>query len=105
MQLIFIDLLDMFIYFLSIQMIHFFVHNSSDLPKKWYLDCYRKWRNFVFPKTFLCVRVIRIRVRVIGNMFKYVFGETSIRASVLETEKIEEINSFLAHLPGLFAKK
>jgi len=39
--------------------------------------------SFVFPKTFLCFRV-RFKVRVSGNTFKNVFGQTSIRASVLD---------------------
>jgi len=53
--------------------------------------------SFRFPEKVLCFRVrfkvkIRVRVRVrievwvrvCGNMFKYVFGQTSIRASVLD---------------------
>jgi len=40
-----------------------------------------KWRHFVFSKTFLCFRV---RVRVGGNRFKYVFGKMFIRANALD---------------------
>jgi len=55
--------------------------------------------SFCFSKRFLCfeirvtvtVRVrdkvrirVKIRVRVRGNTFKFVFGQTSIRASVLD---------------------
>jgi len=42
--------------------------------------------SFRFPET-LCFRVkvrIRVGVRVSENIFKYVFGQTSIRVSVLE---------------------
>jgi len=53
-------------------------------------------RHFVFPKIFLCFRVmirirvrvrIRFRVRVCGDTFKYVFGQISIRASVLDPNR------------------
>jgi len=36
-----------------------------------------------FLKMFLCFRV-RVEVRVSENQYKYVFGQTSIRASVLD---------------------
>jgi len=58
----------------------------------WYLGHLpEKWRHFVFPKMFLCFRVsvkirakFRVRVLVYGNTLKFVFGQTSIRASVLD---------------------
>jgi len=46
-----------------------------------------KWRHFALSNTFLCFRVkVKFRVRVSGDTIKYVFGQTSIRASVLDTE-------------------
>jgi len=49
--------------------------------------------SFRFPEKVLCFRVkirvwmrvrVEVRIRVSGNTFKYVFGKTSIRASVLQ---------------------
>jgi len=47
-----------------------FILVSGHLPEK--------WRHFVFSKKFLC-----FRVRVSGNAFKNVSGQTPIRASIL----------------------
>jgi len=45
----------------------------------------RKMTSCVSLKRFLCFRVmvISLKVRVSGNTFKYVFGQTFIRASAL----------------------
>jgi len=51
-----------------------------------------KMMSFLFPNTFLCW------VRVSGNTFQYVFGQTSIRASVLDPSIIP-----LQHRNILFA--
>jgi len=59
----------------------------------WYLyTCPKNDVIFVFPKTFLCFRIgvkvrvrvrFRVEVRVSRYTFKYVFGQSSIRAIVL----------------------
>jgi len=44
-----------------------------------------KLRHFVSSNTFLCFRVrLKVEVRVSGNTFKNVFGQTSVRVSVLD---------------------
>jgi len=52
----------------------------------------RKMTSFCFPNTFMSLGLglikvsvnVRVRVRGSGNTFKYVFGQTSIRASALD---------------------
>jgi len=56
---------------------------------KSYLDIARKMTSFRFPEKILnwCFRVrvrvrVKVEVRVSGNMFKCIFGQTSIRARI-----------------------
>jgi len=56
-------------------------------PKVGYLDLARKMTSFRSPEKVLCFRVrvrirARVEVRVSGNMFKYVLGQTFIRESL-----------------------
>jgi len=66
------------------------VHKYAKLATERYLDTCPKTDVILIPKRLLCFSVrVRIRVRVdvrlSGNTFKYVFGQTSIWESVLDS--------------------